>query len=1227
MKKLLIMGMTALAFAGWIAYAETPVYDLVIYGSSPAALSAAVQAKRMGASCVIVSPETRIGGLTTGGLGQTDIGNKQAFGGLSLRFYQDVADWYRDETHWTRQKRGDYLPDGQCSGTKGSDSMWTFEPSAALAILEGWEKREELEIHRGRRLDRSVGKVKVQGQGQQRKIISFVTEDGTEYRGRMFVDATYEGDLMAAAGVSYVVGRESNATYGETLNGIQTAQAKHHQFMEGVSPYVKPDDPASGLLPNVEPFDAKEKDGDGDRRMQAYCFRMCLTDDPENRIPFAKPTDYDERNYELLFRAFAAKPKDAFEGDITWKLMPWINSKMPNRKTDTNNRDAFSTDFIGRNWNWPEASYEERERIRREHLAYQRGLMWTLANHPRVPKIVRDEVSKWGTCRDEFADGLGDGWQGQLYVREGRRLVGDYVMTEHNCVKRRLAPRPVAMAAYTMDSHNVRRRVGADGFVHNEGDVQVRCGAGPYGIDYGAIVPKRGECANLFVPVCLSASHIAFGSIRMEPVFFALGQAAGTAAAQAIAADCAVQDLPYGPLAARLLADGQVIQSAQLEPIVPYSWKRGQVERMTRELKEIHATSGLNRFFIAGPGFKGVMYRPFAADLYAEMGREIGAVRAALEPLGIEVGWWCSPSIRYWSDFSPIEDAWGGKSADNKKCPLDPAFQADWSSKVKDAVAAARPRMINIEDDYTLSWGRGLKGGACFCPRHLKLFEKIYGQPLTGPEIAAAFENRTPENLPIRRAFAAAVRESLCELARKVRAAVDEVDPSVRICLCEPGSIDKDGDALEAVARAFAGPRTRPAIRPCGAIYGAQTTPADIPPAVAHTMFTLERIPRDVEMFYEADPYPHNRFFASASQMISLMSGAVFMGSQSIQLYCLQGLDDPLEDPGYADAFLAYRPRLDAVRRFLTKERVRLAGVRVAWQADDLALTRSEGNGHSFEILRSGAFLLSKFGIPYTTRADAQGPAVLAGGVTETMSDDEIRSLLAGGVLVDAPAADALVKRGFGADLGVDVTLAEGRLPVVREEIQPAAGLTRKGRDVNAFYIFCAGTEGTVHTFATLKPHAGTETWSVFSGVDGKPVTPSLTFATNARGGRVAVLATSLLGNRSSGLYNLRKQELFQNLFRRMDSEALPVTALDAPGIWTLAQVSADGRTMVVMANNLSGDVRDNLSFAVATPWIGATVSRLGEDGREQPLGTLPAIWRPSMTFDQMTPEFFVMRK
>ncbi len=530
--------------------------DIVIYGSTPAALSAAVQAKRMGRSAVIVCPETRIGGLTTGGLGATDIGNKAAFGGIALDFYKDVAKYYGNPDHLVVQFPNEKMRKATSAGILKSESKWTFEPSVALSILEGWEKRDGLDIRRNEWLDRKNGVEKKDG-----RIVSIKTLSGSVYSGKVFIDATYEGDLMAAAGVSYHVGREANSVYGETLNGNEPGQAKFHQLHKGIDPYVKPGDPTSGLLPCVEPYDPNFKPGDGDARVQAYCFRMCLTDNPANRIPFKKPEGYDEKDYELMFRHLALGPLDR-------NGMPWINSKMPNCKTDTNNRTGFSTDFIGQNWNWPEASYAEREKILAAHLKYQQGLMWTLANHPRVPEKIRNEVSRWGTCKDEFTDGLGDGWQKQLYVREARRMVGEYVMTEANCRGNVVAPRPIAMGAYTMDSHHVRRYVTAEGYVLNEGDVEVGTDSKgrrfpPYPIDYGAIVPKRAECANLFVPVCLSASHIAFGSIRMEPVFFALGQAAGTAASLAVEKGVSVQDVPYGALSGRLRADGQVLKFVQ----------------------------------------------------------------------------------------------------------------------------------------------------------------------------------------------------------------------------------------------------------------------------------------------------------------------------------------------------------------------------------------------------------------------------------------------------------------------------------------------------------------------------------------------------------------------------------------------------------------------------------------------------------------------------------------
>ncbi len=529
------------------AEAETE-YDVVVYGGTSAGVVAAVQARRMGCSVVVVEPTRRIGGLTTGGLGQTDIGNKAAIGGLSRQFYRDVRVWYGNPAAWKQQRPETYRDGGQTRTDSGEDTMWTFEPSAALAILETWIRTNGIEVAYGERLDRASGVV-MTGSIPWR-VRSIRMESGRVFAGKMFIDATYEGDLMAAARVSYTVGREANAQYGETYNGVQATlvKFKHHNFLPGVDPYVEKGNPSSGLLPFIDPRGPGEE-GTGDKRVQAYCYRMCLTDDPENRIPFAKPEGYDPLWYELLLRNLEA-------GQQRY----WINSAMPNRKTDTNNAGGFSTDFIGQNYDYPEASYAEREKIAARHRLYQQGLMWTLAYHPRVPENVRKEVSRWGMCRDEFTEG--QGWQEQLYVREARRMVGDLVMTQHHCQRKLKAVDPVGLAAYGMDSHNVQRYVDATGCVQNEGDVEVGV-LGPYPVGYRAIVPKRNECANLLVPVCVSASHIAYGSIRMEPVFMVLGQSAATAAALAIRDHVAVQDVNAAKLCDQLLADGQILKAAQ----------------------------------------------------------------------------------------------------------------------------------------------------------------------------------------------------------------------------------------------------------------------------------------------------------------------------------------------------------------------------------------------------------------------------------------------------------------------------------------------------------------------------------------------------------------------------------------------------------------------------------------------------------------------------------------
>lgn len=515
--------------------------DVVIYGGTSAGVAAAVQVARMGKSVVVIEPTDHLGGLTTNGLGATDSGRKETIGGISREFYRRIHEHYRDPAAWPLQDPSE--PEGKGGApifNPKADAMWVFEPKVAQSIMDGIAAESGAKLFFNERLDRANGVAMKDG-----RLTAITMESGKRFEGAMFVDATYEGDLLAAAGVSFHVGREANSVYGETLNGVQKTQMKGHLFTKPVDPYVVPGDPSSGLVARVS-AEPPGEDGAGDSRIQAFNFRMCMSKDERNRVPFPKPEGYDETQYELLFRNFEA-------GDLR---LPWSPGMMPNHKTDTNNYGAFSTDNIGMNYAYADASHEERARIVKEHVVYQQGLMWTLANHPRVPEVIREAMKPWGLAADEF---VGNGnWPRQIYVREARRMISDYVVTEQDCRRVRVAEDSVGLGSYNMDSHNVQRYVTADGKVQNEGDVQVSPG-GPYVVSYRSIVPKKGQAANLLVPVCVSSSHIAFGSIRMEPVFMILGQSAATAAVMAMEQGISVQDLPYAALRERLLADGQVL--------------------------------------------------------------------------------------------------------------------------------------------------------------------------------------------------------------------------------------------------------------------------------------------------------------------------------------------------------------------------------------------------------------------------------------------------------------------------------------------------------------------------------------------------------------------------------------------------------------------------------------------------------------------------------------------
>lgn len=515
----------------WIEVTEERVEtDLCVYGGTAAGIIGALTAHRQGLRVILLQPGKFLGGMTTGGLGWTDFGKKHVIGGAARQFYRDLGRWY---------------------GLR--EEEWQFEPKAATAVFDQYLRDSGIPVRLCQFLD--------QAEQQDGRITSIRLLGGLEVRASWFMDATYEGDLLAKAGVSYHLGRESNAVHGETINGTQIREK--HQFTHPVDPYRVPRDPRSGTLPGIRQQECPPE-GSGDACIQAYNFRVCMTDDPDLRIPWEKPDGFDDREYELARRWFAC-PQDDYNAllhdDEPGAEIPAKFDVLRPRtangflKTDTNNHGPLSSDFIGRNYLWPEADYSLREKIFQEHVTYQKGLYWFMAHDPAIPGRLRAAHERFGLAADEFSET--GGWPHQLYVREGRRMVSDYVLSEQDTQHRHFAGDPVGMGSYQMDSHNCRRFV-RQGRVLNEGDVQLPP-AGPYPVSYRSIVPARGECPNLAVPVCLSASHIAFGSVRMEPVFMVLAESAALALSLAHRESLSLQEVPYAKLLPLLRKAGQIL--------------------------------------------------------------------------------------------------------------------------------------------------------------------------------------------------------------------------------------------------------------------------------------------------------------------------------------------------------------------------------------------------------------------------------------------------------------------------------------------------------------------------------------------------------------------------------------------------------------------------------------------------------------------------------------------
>ena len=654
--------------------------------------------------------------------------------------------------------------------------------------------------------------------------------------------------------------------------------------------------------------------------------------------------------------------------------------------------------------------------------------------------------------------------------------------------------------------------------------------------------------------------------------------------------------------------------------LVPVDWVGEPHETQVKELRKMRERYGLRKFVLIGP-----WHEQYERDLplaeWERLGDSIAQAKRDLADLDVEIGWWVVPTLRggRYRPFQHIMDCDGYESF--ASCPLDGRFRADFASKIAACARRAHPTVIFFEDDFTLSNHGGLNAmKGCFCPLHLAEYAKRTGQARTAKEIAEMFRHPTVTNAPLRQAFAELSRDSLAGLAAAVRVAIDAVDPSIRMCLCQSGQVDLDGDSTEAVARAFAG-GTRPMVRVYGASYFNENAPMTLPGVLAHTFWSAQHLGRDIELIHETDPYPHTRFFNSSRYLFSELAAAVMAGVSGTYYYCMQYVDDPLgDDDGYARCLVAERRRLEAVRDL--RASMRPCGVRAIYTPKEVYMARTARKNGMLPVV---AYFLAKMGFPMTTVEEAP-VAMLIGRTPNVLSDDEVRRILGGGVLIDAEAAVLLAKRGFGALMGCEAEEANGRLFFNYEAILPAAGCAAKGRKLYHRVMDSppiAGWSPKKSVLAELKPHAGAEVWSAVYDFHGKKIAPATVFARNSAGGRIAVLCRSLDTQSHPSIYSPRKQEMMHNLFARLAGDRpLDVTAPKTPSLWLVA--ARNDRELLVMAENLCGEPRADIVLKFSPEWCGGEVSLLQPDGSWRSIGTASADFAvPEELLQPLVSQFF----
>ena len=660
---------------------------------------------------------------------------------------------------------------------------------------------------------------------------------------------------------------------------------------------------------------------------------------------------------------------------------------------------------------------------------------------------------------------------------------------------------------------------------------------------------------------------------------------------------------------------------APFSPMVPVMLSAETDENLVRDLRRMREEFGLKRFILVGPSYWRRLGR---ADLacYEQIGRRIADIRSALADTDVQIGWWCDPTFHACPSepWQRIMDCDGNRA--EAICPLDAGHTADFARKLCAGLRIGRPNPIFIEDDFTLSNHGGLNAmKGCFCPLHMKAYEKKVGRAYSPKEVAEMFRRPTKANEPLRQAWADISRESLVGFAAAVRREIDKVAPGTRVCQCQSGFVDIDGDSTEAVARAWAG-RNRPLSRLFGAGYWDENPPMNVAANVAHVFWSAQHLPADFELLHETDAYPHTRFYNSSLFLVSEFAGAMMAGVHDSYYYCLQYTDDPISDTGYVARMREFAPRFAAARDLRFGGRP--VGVRMVYTPKEAYMVRETTRPASSGMLTASTVFLSKLGFPIVTREDAP-VATLFGNTANVLSDDEIRALLAGGLFLDGEAAEILTKRGFADLIGAVAADDVGtKIEYASERILDPAESTFRGRGIFVRRMKSKPIIGWTpkhSVVAALEPKPGAVAWSAFFDVNKREVAPAVLYFENALGGRIGVMAQSVdVTPPHMSLYTPRKQELFHHLFEKLSQGRIAVRAPKTPNTFVLAS-EKDGE-LLVMVNNLAGEPREDVVLEFSKEWWDGKIERLATDGSWRELGSVTASARLNFVCEPMVPEF-----